>query len=319
MLVLFEILLILTLVSLLGGVKLSVYKGDITNELADVIVSPSDNRVSHSGGISKAIVDKGGKAIEDLSRLVMRRQRGFLKDGEAIWTKPGNLPCKFVVHVAGPVWDTQRQKKSREILHRACLNSLLEAEKLKATSIALPAIGSGSHGMPKDVCAEVMCETVAEFIAKQKIQKITDIRFVNNDDQSVHAFSKKAGAIFEYKLSGDSSRGGSTASALSSSGGDGSEADLVNSDHKTRDPRDSKASSNTIGNHARQSVTQHPLNLDSSGDANSQSFSASSRPSSRGTSYSSVLKQNTPDNDARPEKAQVPGALNERSDNRDEG
>ena len=88
---------------------------------------------------------------------------------------------------------------------------------------------------------------------------------------------------------------------------------------KTRDPRNSKVSSNTIGNHASQPVTQHPLNLDSSGDANSQSFSASSRSSSRGTSYSSVLKRNTPDNDARPQKTQEPGALNEKSDNREEG
>ena len=300
------------MVSLLGRVKLSVYKGDITSEHADVIVSPSDNYLNPSGGVAKAIFDKGGKEVEDASRNVMRKHRGFLKDGEAIWTKPGNLPCKFVVHVVGPFWNIKGPKKSREILHRACLNSLLEAEKRKAMSIALPAIGSGSLGMPKDICADVMCDTVAEYIKKQISQKetITDIRFVNNDDHSVHVFSKKLKTLFEYE---------STAFAPSRSRGDGSEGDLASSDHKTHQPGHSKASSHMIGYHAGRPVTQHPLSQGSSHDVNSQSFSASGRSPSHGTSYSNVLKRNTPGDDARPQKIKVAGALFERRDNRDEG
>ena len=191
---------------MLGRVKLSVYKGDITSEHADVIVSPSDNHLNHSWGVAKAIFDKGGKEVEDTSRDVIRKKHGgFLKDGEATWTKPGNLSCKYVVHVVVPIWNTLGPKKSREVLHRGCLNSLIEAEKRKATSIALPAIGSGSFGMPKDICAEVMCDTVREFVEKRITQKktITDIRFVDNDDHSVHAFSKKLKTLFEYNSIGN--------------------------------------------------------------------------------------------------------------------
>lgn len=326
MLVLFgnmnAICLILTYISLVGGVKLSVYKGDITNELADVIVSPSEKHVTHSGGISKAIVDKGGKAIEDQSRNLVRKRGGCLKGGEAIWTRSGKLPCKFVVHVVGPDWGAQGLTKSQEILHRACLNSLYEADKLKATSIVLPAIGSGYLGMPKDVCAEVMCQTVREYIENRNTWKntIADIRFVNNDAESLHAFSKKARTLFGYNLSGDSWRRGSTVSAPCRSGGDGYEADPAGYDHKTRDPRYSKASSSTIGgNHASQTVTQHPLGLGSSDDANNQSPSSSSRSSSHGTSYSNALRRNTSGNDASPLKIQEPGSPNERRDKRDEG
>ena len=308
-------------VSLLGGAKLSVYKGDITNELVDVIVSPSDKHVTHSGGISKAIIDKGGKAIEDLSRAIMRKRGRSLKGGESIWTKPGRLPCKVVVHVVGPDWNSQGPKKSREILHLACMTSLYEAEKHKATSIVLPAIGSGSFGMPKDVCAEIMCDAVAEYIEKRINPKktITDIRFVNNDDYSVHAFSKKAKTLFGYNSSGDSSKGGSTAFAISRFGGDGSEADSTSSGHKTHEPGHSKGTSHTFDNYASQPVTQHPLGLDSSDDVNSQSFSASSCSSSYGTSYSNAVKRNTPGNDASSPKVQEPGAPDERRDNKDEG
>ena len=300
---------------------MSVYKGDITSELADVIVSPSDNHLNHSGGLAKAIFDKGGKEVEDTSRNVMRKHRGFLKDGEAIWTKPGNLPCKFVVHVVGPFWNIKGPKKSREILHRACLNSLLEAEKRKATSIALPAIGSGSLGMPKDICADVMCDTVAEYIKKQISQKetITDIRFVNNDDHSVHVFSKKLKTLFGYDSLGDSSRGGSTASSPSRSVGDGFEGDLASSDHKTHQPGHSKAISHSTGYYASRPVTRHPLSLGSSDDVNNQSFSASGVSSSHETSYSNALRRNTPGNHTSLQKAQEPGAPDERRDNKDEG
>jgi len=58
------------------------------------------------------------------------------------------------------------------------------------TSIALPAIGSGSLGMPKDECARVMFDAVVEFVKQGNPKKktITDIRFVNIDDPSVQAF-----------------------------------------------------------------------------------------------------------------------------------
>ena len=307
---------------MLGRVKLSVYKGDITSENVDVIVSPSDNHLNHSGGVAKAIFDKGGKEVEDTSRdVIWKRHGGFLKDGEAIWTKPGNLSCKYVVHVATPIWNTLGPKKSREILHRACLNSLLEAEKRKATSIALPAIGFCSLGMPKDICAEVMFDTVREFVEQRIAQKktITDIRFVNNDDHSVQVLSKKLKILFGYYSLGDFSRGGSTAPAPSRSVGDGFEGDLASSNHKTNQPGYSKASSHTISNDASRPVTQHPLSPGLSGDVNDQSFSASGRSLSHGISYSNALKKRTPGNDSSLQKAQEPGAPDKRRDSKDEG
>ena len=58
------------------------------------------------------------------------------------------------------------------------------------TSIALPAMGSGTCGMPKDECAKVMFDAVEEFVKQGNPKKktITDIRFVNIDDLSVQAF-----------------------------------------------------------------------------------------------------------------------------------
>lgn len=128
---------------------MSVYKGDLTSERVDVIVNAANNRLRHERGVAKAILDKGGKVIEVESTEIIAK-RGTLKDGEAVVTTSGYLPCKKVVHAVGPVFRGLSQ--SRFILRRACLNSL-NAVAQEYNSIALPAIGTGDYGMPKDECA----------------------------------------------------------------------------------------------------------------------------------------------------------------------
>ena len=175
-----------------GKVKVSVYKGNITNERVDVIVNATNKELQHIGGMAKVILDKGGKSIEEESRAIIKKS-GLLKDGEAVATKAGNLPCKAIVHAVGPRRDEAGYMSSRTILRRACLNSFIETEKLNMTSIAIPAIGCGTFGMPKYVCAEVMFDALDEFLRRGTTNKntITDFRFVNIDDPSVQAFRRE--------------------------------------------------------------------------------------------------------------------------------
>lgn len=178
---------------------MSVYKGDITSEKVDVIVNAANRDLKHIGGVAKAILDKGGKLIQKESQAIMKKRRHkILRDGEVVTTASGNLPCKLVVHAVGPIWRDMGPMNSKMLLRQACLSSFEECQAHELKSIALPAIGSGAFGMPKDVCAEVMFETMEEFIGKGDPKKkwITDIRFVNIDDASVQAFSREF--MFRY-------------------------------------------------------------------------------------------------------------------------
>ena len=172
-----------------GHAKVSVYKGDLTREQVDVIVSPSNNLLRPEGGVANAIRDKGGMVIEVESNKIMVKRKS-LKDGDAVITNSGYLPCEKVVHAVGPDFRMVGLSQSRYLLRRACLNSLIVAQEWKMASIALPAIGSGTCGMPKDECAKVMFDTVEEFVKQGNPKKktITDIRFVNTDDLTVQAF-----------------------------------------------------------------------------------------------------------------------------------
>ena len=168
---------------------MSVYKGDLTNERVDIIVNSSSNRLRDEGGLSRTILDRGGKIIQKESDKILAK-RNSLRDGDAVITNSGYLPCKKVVHAVGPDCRVLGLSQSRILLRRACLNSLFIAQELKMTSIALPAVGSGTCGMPKDECAKVMFDAVEEFVKQGNPKKktIIDIRFVNTDDHSVQVF-----------------------------------------------------------------------------------------------------------------------------------
>ena len=168
---------------------MSVKKGDLTSERVDVIVNAANNRLRPEGGVAKAILDRGGKVIEtELNKIIAKCKS--VKDGDAVITSSGYLPCKKVVHAVGPVLRDVGLSQSRYLLRRACLSSLKLAEELKMTSIAFPAIGSGRYGMSKDECAKALFDAFGTFVEQGNPKKktIVDIRFVNIDDLSVQAF-----------------------------------------------------------------------------------------------------------------------------------
>jgi len=113
----------------------SVKKGDLTREQVDVIVNAANNRLRHEGGVAKAILDKGGKVIETESNKIIAKRKS-VKDGDAVITSSGYLPCKKVVHAVGPVFRDVGLTQSRILLRRVCLNSLIIAQEYKMTSIA---------------------------------------------------------------------------------------------------------------------------------------------------------------------------------------
>ena len=286
-----------------GRIKLSVYKEDITEQRVDVIVNAAHDRLYHDGGVARVILAKGGEIIKKESQAIIKK-RGSLKDGEAVVTKAGQLPCKVVVHAVGPRWSEVGPKKSKKILRQACLNSFAETEKLNMTSMALPAIGSGVYGMPKDVCAEVMFNAVDEYARQGDIKKkkITDIRFVNIDDPSVQAFSKE----FKKRYGDDSesysrekgTREGTSGRSSSTAGAEGGHSIVPPS-------RSSRGRGHSRDN--RHATNRNDTGIDSHGHSSFGSSAANSHhplmnPSEHLTttnSYSNAVKGNTRSHDTK--------------------
>ncbi|PFX14654.1 uncharacterized protein LOC111344503 [Stylophora pistillata] len=263
----------------IGRVRVSVSRGDLTTEKVDAIVNASNEFLQHDGGLAKAILDKGGKIISQESNKIIKKRRS-LKEGQAVSTKSGNLPCKLVVHAVGPEYRRIGMSHSKEVLRRACFNSLRIAQEEKSTSIALPAIGSGTHGMPKDACAEVMFDAVDEFIRQgdPKKKTITDIRFVNIDDASFQAFRKEF--ISRYGHNGDDGRG---SFLWSPTGAEGADPSLQpsrrnrgrNKDKSSEASGTSSSPRDVSGNRNFETNSHHPLDAAATGGSSLPNISYS--------------------------------------------
>lgn len=270
---------------------MSVYKGDITSEKVDVIVNAANRDLQHNGGVAKAILDKGGKTIQKESQAIMKKRwHKVLRDGEVVTTASGNLPCKLVVHAVGPIWRDMGPTNSRMLLRQACLSSFEECEAHELKSIALPAIGSGAFGMPKDVCAQVMFETMEEFIRKGDPKKkwITDIRFVNIDDASVQAFSREFMFRYDDNLENDKFPGASFDEILPT----GSMGETLKSQSRSNRGRNLKGNASK-GSHSA------PSHLSSSIVGNDHGLSFSDNTGNADTSYSDALKKEIGGKDGR--------------------
>ena len=176
------------------GKTISVMKGDITKHHVDAIVNAANGDLKHIGGLAAAIVKAGGKKIQDeCDEYVL--ENGPLLEGHTHVTTAGTLPCKLVIHAYGPRWDSEADRKRRDeeetkqerYLKCAIASSLKKAKDLR--SIAIPAVSSGVFGFPRDLCAEVILNTVLEFFKENPRCKLAEIHLINNDDPTVKVFA----------------------------------------------------------------------------------------------------------------------------------
>jgi O-acetyl-ADP-ribose deacetylase len=132
--------------------ELEVWQGDITTLEVDAIANAANNRLWMGGGVAGAIKRAGGDEIE---REAV--QQGPIEVGDAVATKAGRLPARWVIHGAVMGQDLQT---NAELVRRTTESCLRVADELGATSVALPAFGTGVGGFPVGECARIMVDAV---------------------------------------------------------------------------------------------------------------------------------------------------------------
>jgi O-acetyl-ADP-ribose deacetylase (regulator of RNase III) len=135
--------------------ELSVVEGDITSLDVDAIANPANDRLWMGSGVAGAIKRAGGEEIE---REAV--QKGPIEIGHAVATGAGKLTAHWVIH--GAVMG-QDLRTNGELVRRTTESCLRVAEELGASSLALPAFGTGVGGFPLDECARIMVEAVHDF------------------------------------------------------------------------------------------------------------------------------------------------------------
>lgn len=146
-----------------GDTLIRVVCADITTSTAEVIVNAANSSLLGGGGVDGAIHRAAGPALLAACREVVARQGGC-PTGSAVITRAGDLPASHVVHTVGPVWTGDEPDLHDRLLAQCYRQSLRLAHEAGARTIAFPNISTGVYRFPGDRAADVVIETVRQWI-----------------------------------------------------------------------------------------------------------------------------------------------------------
>ena len=172
---------------------LKTIKGDIT-KVTDVqaIVNAANSSLLGGGGVDGAIHRAAGKELLFECRLL-----GGCKTGQAKITKGYNLPCDYIIHTVGPVWNGGNRNEA-ELLAGCYSNSLKVAMENGIRRIAFPSISTGIYHFPVELAASIAVRTVKRFLDENE-DAFDLVEWVLFDDHTYQVYEAEVDKVSGFK------------------------------------------------------------------------------------------------------------------------
>ncbi|KAK7074617.1 Core histone macro-H2A.1 [Halocaridina rubra] len=167
------------------GQKLTVIQSDISMVTADAVVHPTNSNLDFLGEVGQALSKAGGKDLVQETRD-LANCNGALQSCDVAVCNGYKLPARWVIHVNGP---TTGDTDAFEKLERCVKNCLVLADTRNLKSLALPSIGSGKAGFPKQQAAQTIIKSICSYFVNVMSSSLKQIYFVLYDMESIGAYT----------------------------------------------------------------------------------------------------------------------------------
>jgi len=152
--------------------RIEIMQGDITRLAVDAIVNAANPSLLGGGGVDGAIHTAAGPKL-----LAVCRTLAGCATGEAKITRGYQLSAPWVIHTVGPIWRGGGHDEDIQ-LARCYQNCFLLAVRHEITTIAFPAISTGTYRFPPARAAKIAVRETRRFLESQlAIQKVIFVCF----------------------------------------------------------------------------------------------------------------------------------------------
>ena len=162
------------------------------------ICHKGDVVVSQDYGVAVMALGKGAYAIHRAAGpelLVECRTLHGCETGEAKMTKAYNLPCEYVIHTVGPIWNGGRNREE-ELLANCYFNSMKQAMDNGIRSIAFPSISTGVYSFPVELAAKIAVHTVNRFL-QDNLDSLDFVEWVLFDTHTESVYEAEVDQLYK--------------------------------------------------------------------------------------------------------------------------
>lgn len=171
--------------------RLKLKRADIVTEDVEIIVNSSSPEFCYERGVAADLNQASKGQLKKYTNSYLKTNGPLPVGGIALTQGGGELKCKHVIHAVGP--DLRFNKADCKCLFNSVVWEVLKcAERLEVSSIAIPAISSGSVGIDSQFVARCVTNAIMTYKFTKPYPVLSDIRIViiDHDEHTYASFAR---------------------------------------------------------------------------------------------------------------------------------